>query len=331
MRPTLRQLEYALAVAEHHHFRRAAQACHVTQPALSAQIAQLEDLLGVRIFERNRRQVRVTPAGARLLERMRACLREVDELEDLAAHLSRPGAGPLRIGVIPTVAPYLLPGLLPALRDHAPDYELQLWEAQTSTLLEKLDRGELDLLLLALPLPGVDRRGTPLGDEPFVLLVPAEHPLATGPAPGEDQLDGEPLLLLAEGHCLREHALAACRLSDPELPALAVRLRAMEDDAVRARTEGDTAAFRALVEERAEIRERFMRAREAAMRRPDLAARIRTYEERLRARMSQVEPALDSLLLRGELLQTRLAELVEQRRTRSGPSARGTSPCSRRC
>lgn len=212
MRPTLRQLEYAVAVAEHRHFRRAAEACHVTQPALSAQVAQLEEILGVRIFDRNRRQVQVTAAGEQLLERVRSCLAEVDELEDLAAHLARPGAGPLRLGVIPTIAPYLLPALLPALRREHPDYELQLWEAQTTVLVQKLDRGELDLLLLAVPLPGDERPAAELGPEPFVLVVPEEHRLAHGPAPTEEQLDGEPLLLLAEGHCLRQHALAACRL-----------------------------------------------------------------------------------------------------------------------
>lgn len=211
MGPTLRQLEYALAVAEHRHFRRAAAACHVTQPALSAQVAQLEELLGVRIFERNRRSVRVTAAGERILDQMRVCVREVGELEDLAAQLARPGSGPLRLGVIPTIAPYFLPALLPALRREHPDYDLQLWEARTAVLLDRLDRGGLDLLVLALPLPGDGRPATELAREPFVLLVGDDHPLAHGPDPDPAALDEEPLLLLAEGHCLRDHVLSACR------------------------------------------------------------------------------------------------------------------------
>ena len=139
MRPTLRQLEYAIAVAEHRHFRRAAESCHVTQPALSTQIRQLEDLIGVQIFERDRRNVHVTAAGEQILARARACTGEMRELEDLARQLAKPGTGPLRLGVIPTVAPYLLPALLPRLRESHPGYELELWEEQTSLLVDKLD------------------------------------------------------------------------------------------------------------------------------------------------------------------------------------------------
>lgn len=212
MKPTLRQLEYALAVAEHRHFRRAAEACHVTQPALSTQIGQLERILGVKIFDRNRRHVHVTAAGERILERARACVREADELEDLAAHLARPGTGPLRLGLIPTVAPYLLPALLPALRQSYPDYQLQLREDRTEQLLAKLDTGELDLAFLALPLPGHTRPARTITREPFLLLTPAEHPLAGRGPVAEEGLPGDELLLLAEGHCLRDHALAACRL-----------------------------------------------------------------------------------------------------------------------
>lgn len=214
MRPTLRQFEYAIAVARKRHFRRAAESCHVTQPALSTQIAQLEDTLGVKIFERNRRQVRVTAAGEQLIARMRACLDEVSEIEDLAALLSRPGAGRLRLGVIPTVAPYYLPALLPLLRAEHPNYELQLWEAQTHELLERLDEGELDLLLLALPVGGQTRRALEIGAEPFFLVAPADHPLASRETLSGDDLQGAPLLLLADGHCLREHALAACGLGE---------------------------------------------------------------------------------------------------------------------
>lgn len=213
MRPTLRQLEYAVAVAEFRHFRKAAAACHVSQPALSSQIQALEATLGIRIFERDRRRVHVTAAGEQLLARARASLREVDDLLDLAAHLARPGTGPLRLGIIPTVAPYLLPGLLPALRDEHPDYDVQIWEAQTGELMAKLDSREVDLLVLALPIPGDDRPAHDLAREPFVLLTPEAHPLAKADQPAIDDLDGRELLLLADGHCLREHALAACELA----------------------------------------------------------------------------------------------------------------------
>lgn len=212
MRPTLRQLEYAIAVAEHRHFRRAAEACHVTQPALSTQIGQLEETLGVRIFDRNRRKVHVTAAGEQILERARACLREAQELEALAGHLAHPGAGPLRLGIIPTVAPYLLPEFLPALREAHPGYEISLREDQTDALLAKLDAGEIDLAFLALPVPGDNRPVREIAVEPFVLVTPGDHPLATEGAVAEADLPGEDLLLLAEGHCLRDHALAACKL-----------------------------------------------------------------------------------------------------------------------
>jgi LysR family hydrogen peroxide-inducible transcriptional activator len=212
MRPTLRQLEYAIAVADHRHFRRAAEACHVTQPALSTQIAQLEETLGIRIFDRNRRRVDVTAAGEQILERARACLREADGLRDLANHLARPGAGPLRLGIIPTVAPYLLPDFLPAIRAEHPDYEVSLREDQTEALLARLDAGEIDLAFLALPIPGDHLQVREIGEEPFVLLTPGDHPLARSTEVHENELPGEELLLLAEGHCLRDHALAACQL-----------------------------------------------------------------------------------------------------------------------
>jgi len=212
MRPTLRQLEYAIAVAEYRHFRRAAESCHVTQPALSTQIRQLEELLGVQIFERDRRAVHVTAAGEQIMVRARACTGEMRELEDLAARLASPGTGPLRLGVIPTVAPYLLPALLPLLHETHPGYELEIWEEQTSSLIERLDHGEVDLLLLAFPLPGDDRDGHELIREPFMLLLPEGHRLSTIEEPGDEDLAGEPVLLLEDGHCLRDHALAACRL-----------------------------------------------------------------------------------------------------------------------
>lgn len=210
MDPTFRQLEYAVAVADHRHFRRAAEACHVTQPALSTQIQQLESTLGVQLFERGRRGVLVTPEGEQILARARGCLQGVRDLTDTAAQLRRPGAGALRFGLIPTIAPYLLPHLVPRLRSAYPDAELQLWEEQTEVLLARLRRGEVDLLLLALPLHGDDLVCQALADEPFVLLAPAEHPLSDLPHLLQADLEDAPVLLLEDGHCLRDQALDIC-------------------------------------------------------------------------------------------------------------------------
>lgn len=213
MDPTFRQLEYAVAVADLRHFRRAAERCHVSQPALSTQIQQLESLLGTRLFERGRGGVIITPAGADIIERARRVLQEVRELGESAARWRSPGAGVLRLGVIPTIAPYLLPQLLPALRKGFPESDLRLWEEQTTTLLQRLRAGEIDLLLLALPVEGEDLVSVHLADEPFVLLLPREHRLARVDAPRQTDLEGEQLLLLDDGHCLRQQALEVCALA----------------------------------------------------------------------------------------------------------------------
>lgn len=213
MDPTLRQLEYAVAVADLRHFRRAAERCHVTQPALSTQIQQLEELLGSRLFERGRGGVLITPAGEEIVERARRVLQEVRELGDTAQRWRAPGAGVLRLGVIPTIAPYLLPQLLPELRQGFPGYELQLWEEQTARLVQRLRAGEIDVLLLALPIAGDDLVTAQLADEPFVLLAPRNHRLARVESPRQTDLAGEQLLLLEDGHCLRDQALQVCALA----------------------------------------------------------------------------------------------------------------------
>lgn len=211
MRPSIRQLEYLVALAATRHFGRAAKACAVTQPALSLQIRQLEELLGLRLFERSRRQVLVTPAGARVIERAREALRRIDDLLDEARMAQRPLTGRLSLGVIPTVAPYLLPRALPAVRAAYPELELLLREDQTQRIVSRLRAGELELLLLALPIEGDDLESLPLFDEPFVLAVPESHALARGRGPlPESALVGEPVVLLEEGHCLRAQALALC-------------------------------------------------------------------------------------------------------------------------
>ncbi len=210
MQPTLRQLEYLVAIADHGSFHAAARACHVTQPGLSTQIRQLEDLLGLRLFERDRRKVLVTPAGEELVRRARSVLGEVGHLVEAARVHSRPLCGRLRLGVIPTVAPYLLPAVLPGVRERYPELTLQLHEGQTAALLEALQRGELDLLLLALEAKLGAVQTLALFEDPFVLAAPAAHRLATRKRVGEADLADEPLLLLEDGHCLRDQALAFC-------------------------------------------------------------------------------------------------------------------------
>ncbi len=206
---TLRQLEYVVAVADHRSFRRAAEACAVTQPALSAQIAQLEETLGVQIFERDRRKVLVTPTGADLVARARATLSSASELVDAARSAAQPLSGTLRLGVIPTIAPYLLPVVLPAVRAAYPRLRLVLREEQTASVMAQLDDGRLDAGILALPVDG-DFAALALFREDFVLAAPVAHRLARRARLREDDLEDEDVLLLEDGHCLRDQALAVC-------------------------------------------------------------------------------------------------------------------------
>jgi LysR family transcriptional regulator, hydrogen peroxide-inducible genes activator len=209
-RPTLRQLEYFLALSEKLNFRAAAEACHVTQPALSAQIQQLERRLGVRLFERDARGVRPTAAGEALVGRAREILTRVDGLLDSAQARREPLTGELRLGVIPTIAPYLLPRVHAGLRRRHPGLRLYLREAQTAELVARLEEGDLDVLLLALEadLGGADTEA--IASDPFLVGLPAEHPLAARDVLSLSDLEGEPILLLEEGHCLRDQALPAC-------------------------------------------------------------------------------------------------------------------------
>ena len=212
-RPSIRQLECAVAVADSLHFGRAARSCAITQPALSAQIQAFEELLGVRLFERGRRGVIVTAAGASVIEQAREALARLDALVEGAASEAEPLSGTLRLGVIPTVAPYLLPPLLPGVRRAWPKLRLVLREEPTARLVEQLQAGVLDLLLLALPVEQAGLEELPLLREPFFFVAPVGHPLAT-PAErriSEEALRGEEILLLEDGHCLRTQALEVCR------------------------------------------------------------------------------------------------------------------------
>ncbi len=209
-RPTVRQLEYAVAVAEQKSFRRAATACGVSQPALSTQIAQLERDLGAQLFERDRRHVLITAVGEEVVARARVALGALDALVDGVTSTREPLSGRLRLGVIPTVAPYLLPRVLPAVRARHPRLRLVLREDQTARLLVELDAGRLDACLLATPVPG-DLATAELFHEDFVLAAPTGHALLARKRRREADLAGETVLLLEDGHCLRDQALSVCQ------------------------------------------------------------------------------------------------------------------------
>jgi len=213
-RPTLRQLEYAVAVAEHGNFHEAAAACAVSQPGLSVQLRELESQLGVRLFERDRRRVLITREGEVVVARARALLIATDELVEAARYLNRPLSGELRLGVIPTVAPYLLPEVLPAVRSAYPELRLLLHEDQTARLLGELGDGKLDLLLLALEAPLGEVETLPLFHDPFVVALPRGHRLAAKSILSQREVAGAEVLLLAEGHCLRDQTLEVCRRLD---------------------------------------------------------------------------------------------------------------------
>jgi len=206
----LRDLRYLVALADEGHFGRAAVRCHVSQPTLSAQVRKLEEYLGVPLVERQPRRITLTEAGARVVERARRVLLEADAIIELARSDRDPLAGSLKVALIPTVGPYLLPHVARRLRRDLPRLKLMLYEYQTEPLLEKLRAGEIDVGILALPVPqdGLDTRV--LYEEPFTVAVPASHPLAARDRLKLEDLRGETLLLLEDGHCLRDQALEVC-------------------------------------------------------------------------------------------------------------------------
>ncbi|WP_328873585.1 LysR substrate-binding domain-containing protein [Streptomyces sp. NBC_00287] len=209
--PSLAQLRAFAAVAEHLHFRDAAAAIGMSQPALSGAVAALEETLGVTLLERTTRKVLLSEAGERLAVRAKAVLDEVGALLEEAEAVRAPFTGVLRLGVIPTVAPYLLPTVLRLVHDRYPDLDLQVHEEQTASLADGLQTGRLDLLLLAVPLgvPGITE--LPLFDEDFVLVTPLDHALGGREGIPRQALKELNLLLLDEGHCLRDQALDICR------------------------------------------------------------------------------------------------------------------------
>jgi LysR family hydrogen peroxide-inducible transcriptional activator len=206
---TLRDLRYVLALAEHGHFGRAAEACGVSQPTLSVQVRRLEAELGLTLFERTAKGVSRTDACERLLGHVRAAVAEMEAIRTEAANLRDPLAGRLRLGIIPTLAPYLLPLVFAPLREALPGLEVEPWEDQTASLLRRLRAHELDAAVLATEVGEPDLAGRALFAEPFLAALPPEHPLAGRAEVAEAELAPD-VLVLADGHCLRDQALAAC-------------------------------------------------------------------------------------------------------------------------
>lgn len=210
--PTLRQLRYLVAVVDRCHFGHAAEACLVSQSTLSAAIQELEDLLGAPLLERTKRTVVPTPLGRDIAERARNLLKAAEDLVDVAAVARDPMSGPLHLGVIPTIGPFLIPKVAPKLRTEFPRLKLYLREDQTARLLAQLNAGEMDAAILALPYPMEDTEFLEIGEDRFWVVCPPNHRLCHAATAHPADMALEDLLLLEDGHCLRDHALAACSL-----------------------------------------------------------------------------------------------------------------------
>ena len=205
--PNLRHLAYLVALAEHQHFGKAAAASAVTQSTLSAGIRELETLLGVQVAERTRRSVILTPIGHQLAEKAAELLRSADDMLDVATQSTTPFSGTVELGTIPTIGPYLLPRIIPALRARFPELRFALREDKTGALLDRLAHGRLDLVLIAFPYETEGLETMMLFDDAYRFACAASHPLAAAPRVELDQLSGEPLMLLERDHCLHSHAL----------------------------------------------------------------------------------------------------------------------------
>ncbi|HET7669096.1 MAG TPA: hydrogen peroxide-inducible genes activator [Burkholderiales bacterium] len=207
---TLTELRYIVAVARERHFGRAAEASFVSQPTLSVAVKKLEEELGVTLFERGPGEVTITPAGQKIIAQAQRVLEEASRIKDLAAAGRDPLAGPLRLGAIYTIGPYLLPKLIPILRKSAPAMQLHIQENFTHRLADALKNGEVDVVLIALPFdePGIETRA--VYDEPFFVAVPKGHPWETRKRVTSEELTRESLLLLGEGHCFRDQVLEFC-------------------------------------------------------------------------------------------------------------------------
>tara|TARA_Y100000814_G_scaffold3183_2_gene3612 strand:- start:4808 stop:5716 length:909 start_codon:yes stop_codon:yes gene_type:complete len=212
MSPSIKQIRYICAVAEYKHFSKAAEACFVTQSTLSAAIQDLESQLGVIIFERSKKSVLITPSGEKLLDQARKILGEIEDFVSLAKMSQDALTGDIRLGVIPTIGPFILPGLLKELRESYPKLGLYLKEDLSAKLYRHLQQGELDLIILAFPYSLPEMETVSLFKDEFLLCLPVGHKLEKSKQVKQSQLQGQSLLLLEEGHCLRDHALEACKL-----------------------------------------------------------------------------------------------------------------------
>lgn len=208
----LRDLKYLVALADHRHFGKAAAACFVSQPTLSTQIRKLEEELGLPLVERAPRKVMLTPAGVDAAARARVIVAEVEQMKEAARRSRDPEAGAVRLGIFPTLGPYLLPHVIPRIRERFPHLELLLVEEKSDVLLARLREGKLDAALLALPVLDEQLHTEFLFEEPFLLAVSAQHPLANRRQLDVQELSAQRLLLLEDGHCLRDQALEVCRL-----------------------------------------------------------------------------------------------------------------------
>jgi len=215
---TLTEMRYIVALARERHFGKAAAACHVSQPTLSVALKKVEGQLGAALFERTATDVRITAIGERIVAQARRVLEEAVRLEEIAGSGGDPMSGPLRVGVIYTIAPYLLPQLIPALHRHAPAMPLFLKEDFTANLIPALKAGELDVIVIALPFAEPGLVAQAVYQEPFRVVVPAGHPWVERSDIHPDELDGENLLLLGQGNCFRDQVLESCpRLSGPDV------------------------------------------------------------------------------------------------------------------
>lgn len=220
--PTIKQLQYLVALHEHAHFGRAADSCYVSQSTLSAGIRELESLLGVTLVERSRRVVRFTPLGNAVVAKAHRLLREAEELADLVQSAGKPLAGELRMSVIPTIAPFLLPKILPRLRKERPQLKLFLREEPSAAAIESLHHGRADCVLLALPFATGEVEEEIIGKDRLFVAFPKDDPRDPPDEVSPAMIDEGRLMLLEDGHCLKEHALAAC--NRPELRASATMI-----------------------------------------------------------------------------------------------------------
>ncbi len=209
----IRAIQYLVTLAEVRHFSRAAERCHVSQPTLSTQIRKLEEELGVQLVERHPRQVMLTPVGEEIVERGRTVLGEIEAMRAISRRSRDPHGGTVRIGIFPTLAPYLLPHVVPLIRKQFPKLTLRLFEEKTEDVLEMLEQGRLDAGLLALPVNHEGFHVRELFEEPFLLAVPGGHPLGNKQTVDMSDLEDQELLLLEDGHCLRDQALEVCQLA----------------------------------------------------------------------------------------------------------------------